>query len=848
MFTKTFPAVLWCFVPILATAQLRDNFTDRDFTTNPAWSGNTSSFTIDNERLRLSASPGATVAFLSTPSAAVENASWEFVLMMDFNPSSTNYAKIYLTSDNADLTGPLNGYFIMAGGTNDEVSLYRQSGNATTKIIDGTDGTLNLSSVHVHVRATRNDNGDWELFTNSSGAWVSEGRTTDLTHQHSNFFGVVCVFTSTRTDKFYFDDFIATGSVVTDKLPPEVTVVNALSPTQITISVNEPLRAPLKTESFRINNLSPAMLSLNGEGNVITLTLPFSMVNGKKYRLEIIELVDPADNITRNLTFPVHYFVPMPVNYRDVIIHEIFPDPEPRVGLPGVEFVEIKNRSTNPVDLQNWILTDGSSKGKLSPFILLPDSIAVLTTRPSASLFSPGIIVIPTENFPTLNNTSDLLVLSNAEGKTIDSLRYDLSWYRDEDKAQGGYSLELIDSENICAEETNWEASEDPSGGTPGAANSVQANKPDLTPPIITNIVLRNADTLEISFNERMQSAIPPLSSITITPDAELKALSWKAGKRTLIATGVFGLHKLYVVTIKQIADCAGNLLDDYTDTLAIAQEAMRGDVVVNEILFNPKPGGVDFFELINQSEKFIDLVNWSVSRVDEIEKDKKIIGIRSIILRPREIRAFTPDAKVLASHYSKAKGSRFIETEIAPMNDDEGVLILRDGRAVLMDSVPYKDDMHSMFIQNPEGVSLERVAPDAASANPDNWHSASSLENFATPGYRNSNARQVSETPEPVRVDPEVFRPVTGSPAFTLLHFNFDRGGQLANITIYDASGRSVKRLANNAQLGTTGFIRWEGDDDDGKMVRTGNYLILVELSDPSGKMMTYKRRVVVY
>lgn len=129
----------------ITQAQFQDNFSDADFLTNPDWSGTQSKFIIENEQLRLLAPAESSSAYLTTGSAAIENASWEFYVKMDFNPSASNLTRVYLVSDQQNLDGNLSGYYVQLGGTDDEISLYRQSGATRTKIIDGQNGTLNFS-------------------------------------------------------------------------------------------------------------------------------------------------------------------------------------------------------------------------------------------------------------------------------------------------------------------------------------------------------------------------------------------------------------------------------------------------------------------------------------------------------------------------------------------------------------------------------------------------------------------------------------------------------------------------------------------------------------------------------
>ena len=165
---------IFTFIILLHTnlvfGQFTDNFSDGNFTTSPAWSGNIGHFEIDSfSKLHLNDSITNT-SYLTTQSQAIINASWEFEIKLEFPPSTSNYAKVYLTSDGQDLTSSLNGYFVKIGGesgTIDDVSLYVQNGNSNTKIIDGTDG-LAANSPEFKIKVTRDAIGNWELFLDTS--------------------------------------------------------------------------------------------------------------------------------------------------------------------------------------------------------------------------------------------------------------------------------------------------------------------------------------------------------------------------------------------------------------------------------------------------------------------------------------------------------------------------------------------------------------------------------------------------------------------------------------------------------------------------------------------------------
>ena len=96
-------------------AQFTDGFTDGDFTNNPVWEGNINNFEIDSTQLHLSDTITNT-SYLTTESKSIINGFWEFNIRLDFSPSSSNFAKVYLVSDNANINSSLNGMYVRIEG------------------------------------------------------------------------------------------------------------------------------------------------------------------------------------------------------------------------------------------------------------------------------------------------------------------------------------------------------------------------------------------------------------------------------------------------------------------------------------------------------------------------------------------------------------------------------------------------------------------------------------------------------------------------------------------------------------------------------------------------------------
>lgn len=67
-------------------------------------------------------------------------------------------------------------------------------------------------------------------------------------------------------------------------------------------------------------------------------------------------------------------------------------------------------------------------------------------------------------------------------------------------------------------------------------------------------------------------------------------------------------LNSIFQLMIKDLVDCSGNKSHDTLINITPIQKAKKGDIIINEILFNPHPNGVDFIELYNASDHFFNL------------------------------------------------------------------------------------------------------------------------------------------------------------------------------------------------------------------------------------------------
>ena len=339
--------------------------------------------------------------------------------------------------------------------------------------------------------------------------------------------------------------------------------------------------------------------------------------------------------------------------WKAIIITEIMSDPSPTQGLPEVEYVELYNRTSTAISLANWLFSDATGSITLPEFVLQPRQYVVMTSK-LAALSASNVIVVA--NLPSLNNSGDSLTLADPAGNVIDILTYSDDWYRDARKSDGGWSLELIDPENICEEAGNWNVAEDPQGGTPGEQNSILASNPDVNGPFLISIEPMDKLTLRLVFDEKLASDALSSGHWIVTPSLGVFAVSFGDDSRTAIelhltdpmATGV-----LYSLSLRSVFDCAGNVLQESLHhTFALPEAATYGDIVINEVLFNPPPDGVDFVELFNASDKYIDLNGWAIGSLDDDGNVNKTVIRQTTIVRPNGYVAFSADRAKLKSQY----------------------------------------------------------------------------------------------------------------------------------------------------------------------------------------------------
>jgi hypothetical protein len=540
-------------------------------------------------------------------------------------------------------------------------------------------------------------------------------------------------------------------------------------------------------------------------------------------------------------------------NRYDVLITEFLADPSPSVGLPESSFIELKNHSSENYNLHNWKISNGSTTATIkSDYDLKPDSFLILC--PSSAVGAYGLFgpTLGLSGFPSLYNQAGEIILSAGDGRVIHAIRYDQASYRNNLKADGGWSLEMIDLNNACSHNQNWTASISPSGGTPGAKNSVDGANPDVQPPALLRFMPVDSVHLILLFDEAMDSssASSPenysIGGMPFSPDTVTNIPPFF--DRVLIHVPEPMQQALvYTFMVQHVADCSGNEIGSQNSCPAgLPKKVNTGDIIFNEILFNPPAYGYDYIELYNRSSSIIRCTELFLAGRDPLGNLKDPVNLvkEERVFFPGDYLVLTENPEWLKKNYPPCPASQIILLNNLPsMPDDFGKLILLSTSGDILDELDYDHHWHSPLLASESGISLERIRTDLPTNQPSNWTSASSPSGYGTPGYQNSEFAKSSENPDNLSVDPKIFSPdMDGYQDFCFINYQLPAAGYIGSISVYDIYGRLVRQLVNNILWGSSGSFRWDGRDEQQNLLPMGHYIFYCELFLPDGRMIKKK------
>ncbi len=667
------------------------------------------------------------------------------------------------------------------------------------------------------------------------------------------------------------------NEVEPDSNPPEIVRASQFQEQGFILTFNERLNSNQATDKANYSitpNLSISMIAL--DRNEVMLFAGEELENDQEYEISIHGISDIFGNRMESVTVSVRYLEFGDVAPGQIVINEIMYEPS---ADSDAEFIELLNRTDKNFDLTNWLLGDSSDETELPTGVLIRENdYLVLTDSQTFAAESNKFIYVP--DFQSLNNSGDVITLKTPEGAVIDSLYYDAGWGID----AAGISLERKDPAGLSTDPGNWESNTSERGSTPGVENS--RFEIDEKAPKIIFANFFHPDSIEVEFDEyvdlttgvenklvkgggfQKQTQTNFQFLLNGTP-ADLLYYDEDSGDRIILDGSVVTQGEEITVSVENLDDYKGNTASRLE--MPIAQPISEGDIIFNEIMFDPieddrdgLPDQSQYIEIYNRRSYAISLEGFVLH--DEPDEDGEISVIEPI----RSDRQWLPaDGYALIYPepddvpFSNSRTANFFdlseEMEPFAIQIDRTTLSLTNtGRQIYLadstmhaiDMIDYIPEWHNPNIVDTKGIALERINPNFETNDEANWGS-NSTPLGGSPGSENSiyqgselsiSGNDIAFTPNPFSPDDDGFEDNL------LINYSFDEPDYLIKVRIYDRYGRLVRKLAEAKRAGFEGSLVWDGKTDEGLRNRVGIYIVLMEAyNSTNGKNLSFKETVVI-
>lgn len=528
------------------------------------------------------------------------------------------------------------------------------------------------------------------------------------------------------------------------------------------------------------------------------------------------------------------------------------------------EWFEILNAG-NDTDIQNWKWKDATATLRTitnesmiiaagSFLIVCQDSSKFRSQYP----FFEGILM--QSSWSALNNSGDNLILFNSSGNRVDSVPFSSAW-----GGSSGYSLERKNPSGSSVSASNWGTSVSPFKATPGSENSILIREFDLeltsftvspVNPVVGGSLQFGITVHNAGIREAVNSALLIYDDVNLDSTVQSgemigsepvgAILPGDSAVKSFTHLNALAGVKQFIAYIDYPSDLdTGD--NGKLKRIFVSQPGTAGSIVINEIMYDPLTGMAEWIELLNPSGMEFDMKGWKLkdnSSEYELSDSSLILtsGSYLLIAADRSIEDQYPHLK------DQGSNTVIVTVQQLSLNNGGEALSVEDSMETVIDAVEYSPSMHNPDVEDPKGVSLERISPSLPTSSAANW-SSSAEPAGGTPGRRNSifadnimSQNEVTILPNPFSPDGDGFE----DNAVIKCIFGFTSGTLRAGV--YDIRGRLVRTLANNELTGSEKIFLFNGYADNSQRLGMGLYIIVVEVIDNNrGVPVTLKAPLVV-
>lgn len=507
-----------------------------------------------------------------------------------------------------------------------------------------------------------------------------------------------------------------------DTIPPIPLNAWAIDLNTVKVSYNEPIEQVSGTDPANYTGLGTiSSISLNSSNDTVTLQLTTPLQNATLYTLTVSNIKDLSNNqMTQSVQFTIYLdtstYIP------NLVITEIMYNP-PESGTDTLEFIEIYNNGTNPVNLRNFIIKYGTATHTINQdYILLPGSYFLYATRATAASNFYGV---PFYQGATtgLSNSGTTIKIFDPQNNLIDSVKYLTTSPWPTQANGGGYSLSLCDPNADNNDPSNWELGHIAYGlinGITVYADPGQGCPPpvDTVPPVPLSAQAINATTVKVTFNEPVEAisatTVSNYSGIGSITNITLDASQTTA---TLNLLAPLTPNVIYYLSVQNISDLAFNTMPQPVVLLLMYDTSTTPrKLVITEIMYNPPESGVDsleFIEIYNNDNVSVDLMNYVLKY-----GGAQYTFTSSIVVQPQEFVILAPKKAAVDNFFNVNS----IQISSTGLSNSGTFIVLKDNQDRTVDSVYYLPASPWPTQANGLGSSLTLCDPNSDNILPSNW------------------------------------------------------------------------------------------------------------------------------
>jgi hypothetical protein len=761
-------------------------------------SGTRDYFQLSNGEVQLNAPKSATHAYLDFPVASSSALTYEWRCIYDVEPSTTNRMSVRLSNflKDAFIEIRLGG----ESGSNDKIEVRYSSTSGTQSLWKSSQGIGSALPISLRITCSTYDHQHYHLAIHfANGVLVGAGDFA-LSHPLAiSIFTWEVYYTSTRTDKYRLQQVhisplfaCIAHSISQDGLSM---IFHFSENILVTTTPNWP--SPLQPSSYQVDDATLTLL-FTQKPNSGTYTFNLSFLrnpqNDTLYQSQIVTFVEAS-------------------LYPGILrITELMSDPEPSVGLPNTEYIEIYHTGSETISLHLWQVYDNVGSHVLPDINITPQEVIILAPIGKCSLFTTKCI--EWNNFPTLNNDEDFLTIYSSQQLLIDSIHYTTptSDYR----SNGGYPWIRKNIPIACSQSSLLEYPEILQDAVPGSINVLA-----VEPEYLQSVQLLNDSTALLQFNYYVQLGVP--FSISDYQYHHIVPLSEKIPPGSALR-----------IPVNFTTSCSMNDVHSISLSFIHPRPPLKGDIYFTEVLPDAEAYASEFIEVFNVSPSYI---STTYTRV-ELSSGSTIkeFVLPSLILSPGEIMAFCPDTlKLQRTHLHHGK---LIEVKNWQSIDDRTCTLRLLYNSTSLDSVVISPTLHSVFQSDTEGWSLEKIDIRLPVFSRSNWITAPEK---GSPGLAN-HFQPTTENKQDIYCSPCHLQTNQPTDNYIAIHLPEVVSGSRVSISVHTLSGITVHYLASNEPAYSNQVFLWKGEGLESGTPLAAWYVAQVQLWEANGDKKLFR------